>query len=301
MINWLNFNWFIVILILTILIFLLSKILIYFNAWFFITILISLPFAMLFDDDTLNTVVKISMLISIPIVYFIRHDIKKIIIGFSGGFSVGFGLSGIFFAQSISDGNILDSFLLPGLIMFSFMILGVVYQYKEKLLPSLFETNSELNEETSETTINENIINSNKINYKKIFLIGLGLIVISTISILMFKTPNNEIKEETKQIETRSTNKSIGSENQYDSIVTKPIEDIETTDINSDITIDVIYYHIEDPDGFSNLRDVPGGKVIRKVYPNENFELLEEVDNHYLVKFNDNSQGYIHKSRVFKS
>ena len=117
----------------------------------------------------------------------------------------------------------------------------------------------------------------------------------------MFKTPNNEIKEETKQIETSSTNKSIGSENQYDSIVTKPIEDIETTDINSDITIDVIYYHIEDPDGFSNLRDFPGGKVIRKVYPNENFELLEEVNNHYLVKFNDNSQGYIHKSRVFKS
>ena len=84
------------------------------------------------------------------------------------------------------------------------------------------------------------------------------------------------------------------------------IDNNVSVDVESDIETEtevqyIELYHIQDPDGFSNLRDTPGGKIIRKVYPNENFELLEEVNNHYLVKFNDNSQGYIHKSRVFKS
>lgn len=58
------------------------------------------------------------------------------------------------------------------------------------------------------------------------------------------------------------------------------------------------YYIIEDPDGYSNLREVPSGNVIRKVYVGEKFEILGEENNYKKVKFPDSSTGYIHNSRV---
>lgn len=106
-------------------------------------------------------------------------------------------------------------------------------------------------------------------------------------------------KSKSKQETTDSSKKQETIiETKVDSSVNNKVE--SDNEVESEVQ-NLELYHIEDPDGFSNLRVVPNGKVIRKVYPNENFELLEEVDNHYLVKFNDNSQGYIHKSRVFKS
>ena len=58
------------------------------------------------------------------------------------------------------------------------------------------------------------------------------------------------------------------------------------------------YYIIEDPDGYSNLREVPGGKVVRKVYSSEKFEIIGEENKHKKVKLNDATTGYIHNSRV---
>ena len=58
------------------------------------------------------------------------------------------------------------------------------------------------------------------------------------------------------------------------------------------------YYIIEDPDGYSNLREVPNGNVIRKVYNSEKFEIIDEENNYKKVKFPDSSTGYIHNSRV---
>ena len=58
------------------------------------------------------------------------------------------------------------------------------------------------------------------------------------------------------------------------------------------------YYIVEDPDGYSNLREVPDGKVIRKVYNSEKFEIIGEEKKYKKVKFQDASTGYIHSSRV---
>jgi hypothetical protein len=57
-------------------------------------------------------------------------------------------------------------------------------------------------------------------------------------------------------------------------------------------------YRIEDPDGYTNLRDAPYGAVIREVYPFEQFAILGEFDGHYGVIFPDGSVGFIHNSRV---
>ena len=62
----------------------------------------------------------------------------------------------------------------------------------------------------------------------------------------------------------------------------------------------VEYYIIEDPDGYSNLREVPGGKVIREVYSGDKFKIIGEEKDHKKVEFSDSSTGFIHKSRVVK-
>jgi hypothetical protein len=69
------------------------------------------------------------------------------------------------------------------------------------------------------------------------------------------------------------------------------VEDI----VNEDNTE---YYIVEDPDGYSNLREVPGGKVIRKVFSSEKFEIIGEEKKYKKVKFHDAATGYIHNSRV---
>lgn len=58
------------------------------------------------------------------------------------------------------------------------------------------------------------------------------------------------------------------------------------------------YFTVVDPDGYSNLRKVPGGAVIREVYNGEKFLIIGEEQNHKKVKFDDASTGYIHTSRV---
>tara|TARA_R110002020_G_scaffold75065_10_gene191459 strand:+ start:3528 stop:4628 length:1101 start_codon:yes stop_codon:yes gene_type:complete len=58
------------------------------------------------------------------------------------------------------------------------------------------------------------------------------------------------------------------------------------------------YYKINDPDGYSNLRDRPNGKVVRKVLDNEKFEVMGSEGDFKKVKLMDGTMGYIHQSRV---
>ena len=58
------------------------------------------------------------------------------------------------------------------------------------------------------------------------------------------------------------------------------------------------YYRIEDPDGWTNLRDAINGNIIRKIYPNEKFIVLIEDGDWCEVFFEDFTSGFIHKSRI---
>jgi hypothetical protein len=77
------------------------------------------------------------------------------------------------------------------------------------------------------------------------------------------------------------------------------IEIYEDTDyyktINSE---DLTYYKIQDPDGYSNMRDAPGGSIIRRVLPNEKFKVSGESRKYKVVEFDNGETGYIHNSRV---
>jgi hypothetical protein len=58
------------------------------------------------------------------------------------------------------------------------------------------------------------------------------------------------------------------------------------------------FYTVEDPDGFSNLRETPSGRVISKVYNGDKFEVIGDEQNYKKVKLTDATIGFIHASRV---
>jgi len=61
------------------------------------------------------------------------------------------------------------------------------------------------------------------------------------------------------------------------------------------------YYHIVDPDGWTNMRYNPNGEIIRKVYSDEEFLVLLENEGWSYVMFDDGSSGYIHSSRIHET
>lgn len=110
--------------------------------------------------------------------------------------------------------------------------------------------------------------------------------------------PNSEFKDENSENPEQSNVTSIeGTEE----------ESVNSGDISQEVSIDTLeiksstYYHIEDVDGFSNLRDKENGKIIRKVYPYENFKITDSSGSFMKVIFDDGSTGFIHKTRVVKN
>jgi hypothetical protein len=57
-------------------------------------------------------------------------------------------------------------------------------------------------------------------------------------------------------------------------------------------------YSINDPDGYTNLRATPGGKIIRKVYENETFDIIESAEPYSKIKLTDGTVGYLHTTRI---
>lgn len=60
------------------------------------------------------------------------------------------------------------------------------------------------------------------------------------------------------------------------------------------------FYKIQDPDGYSNLRETPNGKVLRKVFENEIFDVIGSEGKFKKVKLSDGTEGYIHETRVIE-
>jgi hypothetical protein len=82
------------------------------------------------------------------------------------------------------------------------------------------------------------------------------------------------------------------------STITK--EETTTKNVVNESNTTTVYYKIQDPDGYSNLRTVPNGTVIKKVYDNERFEVIDTDDKFKKVKLADGTIGYISASRVIE-
>ncbi|HPF90299.1 MAG TPA: SH3 domain-containing protein [Flavobacteriales bacterium] len=60
-------------------------------------------------------------------------------------------------------------------------------------------------------------------------------------------------------------------------------------------------FMIEDPDGYSNLREAPDGEIIRKVRSDERFEVVGIEGSYKQIRLLDGTEGYIHASRVVQA
>ena len=59
-------------------------------------------------------------------------------------------------------------------------------------------------------------------------------------------------------------------------------------------------YYIEDPDGYSNIREdkSTSSKILGKVKSGEKIDVLDDTSNWYLIKTKEGLKGYVHKSRI---
>ncbi|MCZ2130842.1 MAG: TerB family tellurite resistance protein [Bacteroidia bacterium] len=108
--------------------------------------------------------------------------------------------------------------------------------------------------------------------------------------------------EQTKEVETAQQETVVNKEEEEteDTILT---DDVNESVVNDEVSsnAEIVYYKVQDPDGYSNLRDKPNGEVIRKVYDNETFEIIGKEGKFQKVKLSDGTEGFIHESRVVKA
>ena len=83
-------------------------------------------------------------------------------------------------------------------------------------------------------------------------------------------------------------------------VISEPVEEVEEVVFEESTSEELQYFKIEDPDGYTNMRDAPGGSIIRRVLPNEKFRVTGVLDNYKIVSFDNGETGYIHNSRVVK-
>ena len=78
-----------------------------------------------------------------------------------------------------------------------------------------------------------------------------------------------------------------------------PIHD-DDEEIKKDTIINTekLLYQINDPDGWTNMRESPSGKIIRTIDTLERFEIIGENGNWKMILLQNNQQGFIHNSRI---
>lgn len=240
MLNWLSMGWFIAIMTVGVLIFIFSKPLTYFTAWFFICVSLLIPFFLIFTDSDLRTIItKVVMAISIAITYVARKHIKATVIGISSGYTFGIGLASIISAQLFVHGEILSAFFIPGLIMLAGIMCGLAYQFK-------YMFNSENNIVTNDSQNENNIDGSfNKLSINNYLTKRNGIIVISLLILsgLFFGyksfSKTNVVIEKNEVVQDSAKKENIDIPNTEEDIV---VQENQATIIN-DEDQEEIYNH----------------------------------------------------------
>jgi hypothetical protein len=140
-----------------------------------------------------------------------------------------------------------------------------------------------------------------KLDLKKISII---LVVVVTLACVKEFVSNNMAQSSQQETaknpeDTTATESNTATEAQPQIQEQAPIEttpDIEATAPVQEQAKQL--YVINDPDGYSNMRATPGGKITRKVYQNETFEILEKGTEYAKIKLSDSTTGYMHISRI---
>ncbi len=121
-------TWLLSLVVITVLILLFAKFFSYVTAWWYIALIVA-SILVLVGMEAGNTTSLIILIVPTVILILIRKQIKAIVIGVSSGYAIGFGISGIVFATLFMNGQILDSFTAPAVIMIACVIGGLGFQF----------------------------------------------------------------------------------------------------------------------------------------------------------------------------
>jgi|TARA_B100001971_G_C18034722_1_gene454416 hypothetical protein len=145
----------IVLLVLTTLIFFLSRPLTYFVAFGFIGGILVLLLSLLgIEPGSSGALSSIPVILGIVAVWFIRTHLRALNIGIAGGWSMALGLNTFFFGSFQSFEDLQASIVGFTILTLLFMIGGVLFQYLY-IIPRQEITPEETSEEQTETTVEE--------------------------------------------------------------------------------------------------------------------------------------------------
>jgi hypothetical protein len=140
-----------------------------------------------------------------------------------------------------------------------------------------------------------------KLDFKKISIILVVIVVLACVKVFVSTSMAQSSQQETAQVseDTTTTESNTASETQPQVQEQAPIEATPEVEATAPVQEEAKQlYVINDPDGYTNMRATPGGKIIRKVYKNETFEIITPGDTHSEVKLTDGTTGFIHNSRI---
>ncbi len=142
-----------------------------------------------------------------------------------------------------------------------------------------------------------------KLDLKKISIILVAIVALGCVKEFVSKSMAQSSQQETAQV-TEDTTANEPSSPEPQAQVEEQVQP-ESTDSAAEATPTTQApsaprgdYSIIDPDGYTNLRATPGGKIIRKVYENETFDIIEPGEPYSKIKVTDGTIGYIHNSRI---
>ena len=138
-----------------------------------------------------------------------------------------------------------------------------------------------------------------KLDLKRVSMILVLIVALACLKEFVSNRMAQSSQQETAQVseDTTATESNTASETQpqvQESVETTP--EVEATAPVQEAAKQL--YVINDPDGYTNLRATPGGKILRKVYENETFEIITPGDTYSEVKLTDGTTGFIHNSRI---
>jgi hypothetical protein len=140
-----------------------------------------------------------------------------------------------------------------------------------------------------------------KLNLKKISIILVVVITLACVKEFVSNNMAQSSQQENAQIseDTTATESTTASEAQPQVQEQAPIETTPEVEATAPVQEQAKQlYVINDPDGYSNMRATPGGKITRKVYQNETFEILEKGTEYAKIKLSDSTTGYMHITRI---
>jgi hypothetical protein len=140
-----------------------------------------------------------------------------------------------------------------------------------------------------------------KLDFKKISIILIVIVFLACLKVFVSNSMTQSSQQETAQVseDTTATESNTASETQPQVQEQAPIETTPKVEATAPVQAETKQlYVINDPDGYTNMRATPGGKIIRKVYKNETFEIITPGDTHSEVKLTDGTIGFIHNSRI---